>query len=62
MYADGSIVPFYKYAGVKLTASQVKNYTAGQTIKLDGCSGDYSTLYIKSNPNRLVPSIYSSIY
>ena len=60
MYADGSIVPFYKYAGVKLTPSQVKNYTAGQTIRLDGCSCDYPTLYIKFNPDRLGPVIYSS--
>lgn len=60
MYADGSIVPFYKYAGVKLTPSQVKNYTAGQTIKLDGCSGDYSTVYVKFNSQRLVPEIFSS--
>ena len=60
MYTDGSIVPFYKYAGVKLTPSQVKNYTAGQTIRLDGCSGDYHTLYIKFNPDRLGPVIYSS--
>ncbi len=60
MYTDGSIVPFYKYAGVKLSPSQVKNYTAGQTIRLDGCSGDYPTLYIKFNPDRLGPVIYSS--
>lgn len=60
LYADGSVVPFYKYAGVKLTPSQVKNYTAGQTIRLDGCSGDYSTVYIKFDSDRMVPAIYSS--
>lgn len=60
MYADGSIVPFYKYAGVKLTPSQVKDYTAGHTIRLEGCSGDYSTVYIKFDSQRMVPAIYSS--
>ena len=60
LYADGSVVPFYKYAGVKLTPSQVKNYTAGKTIRLDGCSGDYSTVYVKFNFQRLVPEIFSS--
>lgn len=60
MYADGTIVPFYKYAGVKLTESQVQNYTAGKAIRIDGCSGDYPTVFIKFDTQRMVPAIYSS--
>lgn len=60
MYADGSIVPIYKYAGVKLSESQVQDYTAGKAIRIDGCSGDYSTVYVKFNSQRMVPEIFSS--
>lgn len=60
MYADGSIVPIHRYQGIKLSARQVEDYTAGKAIRLDGCQGMPSTIFIKFNPIRMVPEIYSS--
>ena len=60
MYADGSIVPFYSYKGVKLSASQIRDYTSGKTIRIDGCNGEYSTIFVKFNPQELKPELFSS--
>lgn len=60
MYADGSIVPTHRYQGMKLSARQVDDYTAGKAIRVDGCQGELSTIFIKFNSIRMVPEIYSS--
>lgn len=60
MYADGFIVPFYSYKGVKLSASQIRDYTSGKTIRIDGCKGEYSTVFVKFNPQELKPELFSS--
>ena len=60
MYADGSIVPRHCYQGMKLSARQVDDYTAGKAIRVDGCQGELSTIFIKFNHIRMVPEIYSS--
>lgn len=60
MYADGSIVPIHSYQGIKLSARQVEDYTAGKAIRVDGCQGELSTIFIKFNSTRKVPEIYSS--
>ncbi len=60
MYADGSIVPISAYKGVKFTKSQISDYVGGKTIRIDGCQGNPSTVYIKFDPARLVPAVYSS--
>lgn len=60
MYADGSIVPFYSYKGVKLSASQIRDYTSGKTIRIDGCNGEYPTVFVKFNPQELKPELFSS--
>ena len=60
MYADGTIVPFYKYAGVKLSSSQVRDYVAGNTIRVDGCQGEHPTVFIRFNPQTLKAETFSS--
>ncbi len=60
MYADGSIVPISAYKGVKFTQSQISDYVYGKTIRIDGCQGNPSTVYIKFDPARMVPAVYSS--
>ena len=60
MYADGSIVPIRSYKGVKLTRTQINDYVAGKTIRVDGCQGNHPTMYIKFDKDRMIPSIYSS--
>lgn len=60
MYADGSIVPIHSYQGIKLSARQVEDYTAGKAIRVDCCQGELSTIFIKFNPTRQIPEIYSS--
>lgn len=60
MYTDGSIVPISAYKGVKLTRSQISDYVYGKTIRIDGCQGNPSTVYIKFDPARMVPAVYSS--
>lgn len=60
MYADGSIVPISAYKGVKFTKSQISDYVGGKTIHIDGCQGNPSTVYIKFDPARMVPAVYSS--
>ncbi len=60
MYADGSIVPISAYKGVKFTRSQINDYVGGKTIRIDGCQGNPSTVYIKFDPTRMVPTVYSS--
>lgn len=60
MYADGSIVPIYRYQGMILSTQQVEDYTAGKAIRIDCCQGEQSTIFIKFNPTRKVPEIYSS--
>lgn len=60
MYADGSIVPIYRYQGMILSTQQVEDYTSGNAIRIDGCQGELSTIFIKFNPTRKIPEIYSS--
>lgn len=60
MYADGSIVPIYSYQGMNLSARQVEDYTAGKAIRVDGCQGELSTIFIKFNHVRMVPEFFSS--
>ena len=60
MYADGSIVPIKSYKGIQLTRTQINDYVAGKTIRVDGCPGNHPTMYIKFDPDRMIPSIYSS--
>lgn len=60
MYADGTIVPIKSYKGVQLTRTQISDYVAGKTIRVDGCQGNYPTVYIKFDPDRMVPGFYSS--
>lgn len=60
MYTDGSIVPIYSYQGIKLSARQVEDYTLGKAIRVDGCQGMPSTIFIKFNPVRMVPELFSS--
>ncbi len=60
MYADGSIVPLTAYKGVKFTCSQINDYVGGKTIRIDQCQGNLSTVYIKFDPARMVPAVYSS--
>lgn len=47
MYADGTIRPMYRFRGVSLTPQQTKDYVAGKTIRLDGCTGNFSTVYVR---------------
>ncbi|MDE6786367.1 MAG: relaxase/mobilization nuclease domain-containing protein, partial [Muribaculaceae bacterium] len=60
MYADGTIVPIKSYKGVQLTQAQINDYVAGKTIQVDGCPGNHTTMYIKFDKDRMIPSIYSS--
>ena len=60
MYADGSIVPIKNYKGIQLTRTQINDYVAGKTIRLDGCQGENPTVYIKFDKDRMIPSIYRS--
>ncbi|MDE6696370.1 MAG: relaxase/mobilization nuclease domain-containing protein, partial [Muribaculaceae bacterium] len=60
MYADGTIVPIKSYKGVQLTRTQINDYVAGKTIRIDGCQGNHPTMYIKFDPDRMIPGIYSS--
>lgn len=60
MYADGSIVPISAYKGVKFTQSRINDYVSGKTIRIVGCQGNTSTVYIKFDPARMVPAVYSS--
>ena len=60
MYADGTIVPIKSYKGVQFTQKQINDYVAGKTIRVDGCQGNYPTVYIKFDPDRMIPGIYGS--
>ena len=60
MYADGSIVPIASYKGVRFSTQQINDYVAGKAIRVDGCQGDVSTVWIKFNPQRMTPGVYSS--
>lgn len=59
MYADGTIVPIKSYKGVQFTQKQINDYVAGKTIRVDGCQGNYTTVFIKFDPDRMVPGVYS---
>ena len=48
--ADGTIVSISSLYGVKFTTKQIQDYTAGKTIRVDGCQGEYSTVYLKFIP------------
>lgn len=60
MYADGSIMPITNFRGVKFSTQQINDYVAGNAIRVDGCSGSHSTVFIKFSPERKVPEIFSS--
>ncbi len=60
MYADGLIVPISAYKGVKFTRSQISDYVSGKTIRIDGCQGNPSTVYIKFDQARMVSAVYRS--
>lgn len=60
MYADGNIVPIKSYKGVQFTQKQINDYVAGKTIRVDGCQGNHPTMYIKFDPDSMIPGIYSS--
>lgn len=60
LYADGSIVPVTKAFGVKLNNEQQNEYVKGNAVRLDGCTGDYPTLWIRFNPHTLKPTWYST--
>lgn len=58
MFIDGTIRPINKMLGVTLTAQQVNDYVSGKTIRLDGCSGDYPTIYVKFDSTAMNPRTY----
>lgn len=60
MYADGSIVPIASYKGVRFSTQQINDYVAGKAIRVDGCQGVMPTVWIKFNPERMTPGVYSS--
>lgn len=60
LYADGSIVPIATYKGVRLSPQQINDYVAGKAVRVDGCQGDMPTVWIKFNPQRMTPGVYSS--
>ena len=60
MYADGSIVPIASYKGVRFSTQQINDYVAGKAIKVDGCQGNLSTVWIKFSPQHMAPGVYSS--
>ncbi|MDE6536728.1 MAG: relaxase/mobilization nuclease domain-containing protein, partial [Muribaculaceae bacterium] len=60
LYADGSIVPIKSYKGFQFTQKQINDYVAGKIIRVDGCQGNYPTVYIKFDSDRMVPGFYSS--
>lgn len=60
MYADGSIVPIASYKGVRFSTQQINDYVAGKAIRVDGCQGAMPTVWIKFNPQRMTPGVYSS--
>ena len=60
MYADGSIVPIASYKGVRFSTQQINDYVAGKAIRVDGCQGNLSTVWIKFSPQHTAPGVYSS--
>ena len=38
----------------------MKSYVAGKAIRLDGCQGEHPTVYIKFDPDRMIPGVYRS--
>ena len=58
MYLDGTIRPISKLLGVRLSAQQQQDYVSGKAIRLDGCSGDYPTLYVKFDGAAMKPGTY----
>ena len=45
---------------MKLSASQIRDYTSGKTIRIDGCKGEYPTIFVKFNLQELKPESFSS--
>lgn len=60
MYANGSIVPIASYKGVRFSTQQINDYVAGKAIRVDGCQGNLSTVWIKFCPQHMAPGVYSS--
>ena len=61
MYADGTIVSIKNFKGVQLTKTQIDDYVAGKPIQVDGCQGNYPTMYIKFDPDRMIPGFYGGV-
>ena len=57
---DSGSLPIASYKGVRLSAQQINDYVAGKAIRVDGCPGAMSTVWIKFNPQRMTPGVYSS--
>lgn len=60
MFIDGTIRPVNKLLGVRLTAQQVNDYVSGKTIRLDGCTGNHSTVFVKFDRTAMRPCSYLS--
>lgn len=60
MFIDGTIRPVNKLHGVRLTAQQVNDYVSGKTIRLDGCTGNYPTVFVKFDRTAMRPCSYLS--
>lgn len=60
MYADGYTVPIASYKGMQFSTQQINDYVAWKAIRADGCQGDMPTVWIKFNPQRMTPGVYSS--
>ena len=57
---DGTIRPLAAFRGVRLTEQQQADYLAGKVVRLDGCGGPQSTVYIRFDREALRPRVYSS--
>lgn len=57
---DGTVKPLSAFRGVRLTVQQQADYVAGKVVRLDGCSGPQSTVYIRFDREAMRPKTYSS--
>lgn len=53
-------MPIASYKGVRSSTQQINDYVAGKAIRVDGCQGAMPTVWIKFNPQRMTPGVYSS--
>ena len=52
--------PLAAVRGVRLTEQQQADYIAGRVVRLNGCSGPQSTVYIRFDREAMRPRAYSS--